>query len=105
MGINPFGIVQVGCGLTALGFSFSDWESWRPEPTVKCSALGLPQDLQNWLVRLIQGLGFGQCELEMALSDGGEFMGSSSRHPFTLPVLLSPLPLEPFCLPAFFLHT
>lgn len=84
LGINPFGIVQVGCGLTALGFSFCDWESWRPEPTVKCCALGqLPQDLDKRLVRLIQGLGFGQCEVEMALSGGGEFMGRPSRHPCT----------------------
>lgn len=71
LGINPFWIVQVGCGLTALGFSFSDWESWKPEPTVKYSALGLPQGLEKRLVKLIQGLGFGQCELEMALSGGG----------------------------------
>lgn len=52
-------------------------------------------------MRPIQGLGFGQCELEMDLSGGGEFIGRPSRHPCTLPFLLSPLPLEPSCLPAF----
>ena len=60
LGINPFGIVQVRCGLMALDFSFSEWGSWRPEPTGGCSTLGqLSQDLEKRLVGLIQGTGLG----------------------------------------------
>lgn len=60
LGINPFGIVQVGCELMAFDFSFSEWGSWRPEPTGRCFALGqLSEGLEKRLVGLIQETGRG----------------------------------------------
>lgn len=80
MGINPFGIVQVGCGLPALGFPSQAGKTGGLSPRAKCSAPGqLSQDLEKRLVGLVQALGCGQCELVMALSGRAEFVGSTFR--------------------------
>lgn len=58
MGINPFGIVQVGCGLPALG------EAGGLSLGLKRCAPGqLSQDPEKRLVGLVQALGCGQCDL------------------------------------------